>query len=289
MKVGLVGDFKSTKVRKYRGKKDVWDRFAILDEQVEFELVHFVPGSGYVLCTMSRFRECQFCKYLTREPMERYATNICIYTTADDGQPFQPLQFDIQWWPFPEKTYQQLKVWKKNCGDLRSRDIMSLCTEERYQNLQLSLMNDAWWLLNDEFREQVAKEFKERSVKDLSVKIGTLVPLENQIAIINGSGQPSNAVQSQPNAAPNFNPATAVSAATNPPQLPSPSTATGPSFAPTSAPVKPAAPPSNLPDLSPVMPSQPLDSVKPPEKDPESAVKVSDLTDLDSLLEELPS
>lgn len=112
--------------------------------------------------------------------------------------------------------YQQFKVWKKAYGDMRAHDLMIYCTEPKYQKLQISCMPEAWWLMDNTFKEGVAKDFQERGIKDLSTKLGKLIHPDQQLAAIMGQTQ-----QSSGRPSPGFNPAEAVAGVggSPPPQL----------------------------------------------------------------------
>lgn len=303
------------KVRQLKFKKDTWTRFCLLDQNAEYEPMHY--GPRYNLCTKHGGRKeqfctkcgtkvveqqdatgikmlmcpscnlfnpqviarCTWCDSLKKEYEQRFASNVVVYRTDEQGNPLGPLNdrsFYITFWIFGPDHFGNIRQMKKNYGDLRKHDLLFFCKEDRFQNGTLQICPDAWWTANKDFQAMVVAAFKEQRTQNLSDKIGRLVPYEAQAFYIANDGQMPRA-QQKPNqqgqngqqggpqqVRPQFDPAAVQQRVSQMPtfggfgtQTPSPPAmevdpemdsllSGGPAPAqPVIAPVKPADPPSN--------------------------------------------
>lgn len=186
-------DFDDDKVGNRTGplkfKKDTWNRFAILDQKAEYVKGHYF--NGHRICTAAPgphqdpHGRCAYCQNLTKDAYDRFAVNVCSYVTDPEGQPYGdlgPRSFKIDWWPFDATRWQTIRMFKKTYGNIRQRDLLFHCTEESYQKGDLHVAPDnAWWLLNTEFRDIVIARYKTER-HDLAAKLARYLGYDQQLA-----------------------------------------------------------------------------------------------------------
>lgn len=182
-------------------KKDMVARVCVLDQEVAMQYIHYREALRYVTCTgyalvdemdpstpgkiikvWRKTNPCYWCETAERpdrEPEERFAAHLLIYGTDQDGMPLNPLTFTIKWWAFSKDKFQSLRMYRKNFGDVRTRDILVTCTNEQYQHTTLTPANEAWWLMDERFKQMVAERYR-TSKFDLEKMISTLIPYEKQ-------------------------------------------------------------------------------------------------------------
>lgn len=180
-------------------KKDKVDRCCILDQDAAMKWVHY--RGTYVECTAMQLVDdvdgntgkptkawkavnpCRFCENPERpgrEPEERFAAHIIMYGTDQDGMPLSPLTFALKYWSFAKDKFGILRMYRKQFGDVRTRDIIFTCTNEQYQHLTLTPAAEAWWLMDERFKVLVSEKYR-ASKFDLDKEIATLVPYDKQL------------------------------------------------------------------------------------------------------------
>jgi hypothetical protein len=177
-----------------RFKKGKLDRICIVDSTVYYKWVHFL--GTYVECTGMEFvdgldndgkqvkiprlvKPCKFHEVDTKDPAERFGAKCIIYTTDNDAIPIDPLRFSLKWWPINKNNYAALRGFRKAFGDLRARDLIIQCTNEDYQHLQISPANEAWWLMNEQFKQDVVHRLQQFTV-DIDKELALAIPLDRQ-------------------------------------------------------------------------------------------------------------
>jgi DNA-directed RNA polymerase subunit RPC12/RpoP len=211
-------------------KANAWTRFTIIDLEAEYEKIHY--DRGYCACTKQGSRKaykcgkcggalgvnsdianpgvicqgcqvlngpkvavCQWCDYLKKTPEDRFATNVILYKTDDQGQlygPFNEKSFEITWWPFGTDKWNVIRMAKKQYGDLRKHDFLFYCQEEKWQRGTLQACPDSWWLSDPNITKMVAKAYNELKENDLAAQIARFIPYEQQLTHINNQPQNKN-------------------------------------------------------------------------------------------------
>lgn len=205
MRVDLDDDKVGNRSKPLKFNSNTWNRFCLMEQQVEFAKCHFHNGYKWCTAPIMQTRDgervnvnphadpqgrCAYCDNLEREAFDRFAMNVVLYLTDPQGQPLGPLgprSFLVQWWPFSTDRWESVRMFKKTYGDLRKHDLVFHCTEAKYQKGELHCLGGepAWWLRDPDFQKIVAARFKDEKI-DLSKKLARHFPYDMQLRDLNG-------------------------------------------------------------------------------------------------------
>lgn len=160
-------------------------RFGTLDEQPEMVRSHYF-GRQYQ-CTHP---DCIWCE-MGIEWKERFALYIVVYS-QEQGVLKQPVDGHVVPWFFGSDKYLILHAWSA-LGDLRQRDLIATCVEEKFQRFAMSQSPDpAAWLVNEPLKAKVMDGYG-KLPRDLSTKIAQRVSRSDAMVLIQrrqaGGGQ----------------------------------------------------------------------------------------------------
>lgn len=182
----------------YKFPQGQTSRYCIMDKATVMERCHF--DSGFFICTKEKEGHCTWCEVDMDEARPQFANNIFVYNTAQDGSPLNPLSGRLEWISYRDDQFFLYRDMRRQFGDLRQHDIMFTCTEFKYQKGQRMPLPQAWWLMDEKFKAEVASLYQTRGIKDLSKKLGRYITYPRQMEFRNKRA----ASKGQ---APSFNPA----------------------------------------------------------------------------------
>lgn len=142
---------------KYSGKKGYVDRIGFIFPKgnkvvkTHFHTKHVICKGG--LC-------CEKMK-----PAEKRIGNIIIkYGTDKQGKVKSPFTYELQTWVFSEKKYAQLRTVNSE-QSLEDHDLLVTCTEEKYQNLNITACKEVLWKKNDKLKAHILAEAEKLRAK----------------------------------------------------------------------------------------------------------------------------
>lgn len=186
--VDFDDDKVATRKQEFKFRKG-WSRAGVLSKSAFFEKTHW--DSGHKICTKQstdpRYKDpmgrCYYCEINPSEdPRNRFGAVIIHYMTDEAGNPLGPMgptSFKIHSWWFSDERFIELNQLKKQWGDLRAKDFMFNCTEDKYQRGTLTICPNAWWQMDPTFTKIVAQAYKESGI-DLSKEIGKFLNYDAQ-------------------------------------------------------------------------------------------------------------
>lgn len=177
----------------YKGEKDRNDRVGILRVAPLMAYTHWVEGEGYFVCGSERdkggkiTKKCVCCER-EGEAKPRFGVPIVKYGTKSSGEIKKPLQWEVQVWFFSSDKFQQLKSIKMEFGDLTTYDLGILCTEAKFQRLNITPKKEALWSAKAEIKAEIEEEAekvwdvmprvigKKRDASEWAAHYGSAVP-----------------------------------------------------------------------------------------------------------------
>lgn len=174
----------SVEFTKYAGVKGTTDRLAFVHLKPDGKIIvkkaqiHYVPGIGY-------FRSNDFAKQKFGEPKTRYATIVGQYRTNKVGKVESLEGIVCKFYIFGDKKYVALKQ-ANDMFPFDKHDILSTCTEEKFQQCTFQSCKEAAWSVKPEIKaavlaqvEKLAPHLDNQLGRDLTVeqikeKLGTL-------------------------------------------------------------------------------------------------------------------
>lgn len=148
-------DIKGGVWEKYKGKKGEIHRCAIVYSDPKFM---FAGGQCH-------YKEKYFfCKHgLCCEKLDpakwRIGAVLVKYGTDKLGNPKQPFSYEIVPWMFGEQTWVKIKTLN-NEFSLTTHDIKIACTNEDYQNLDITPCQESIWQMKEELKKKILEEAK---------------------------------------------------------------------------------------------------------------------------------
>ncbi len=108
-------------------------------------------------------------------PQRRFAMHVIRYKTKAGGTALiTPYSVETLVWSFTDKTFNKIVDFKEEWGDLRKHDLtLGPCTNETFQQFDISVAAKAAWLEDDERKKLTAATFKENQIDDLSIACGS--------------------------------------------------------------------------------------------------------------------
>lgn len=127
-------------------------------------------------------KNCPMCKLaqtnpdFTSAPQRRYAMHVIRYRTKGGTSDIvTPFSVETLVWSFTDKTFNKIIDFKEEWEDLRKHDLLlGPCTNETFQQYDISVSAKAAWLEDDERRKLTALTFKENQIPDLTIACGSV-------------------------------------------------------------------------------------------------------------------
>lgn len=136
-------------------------------------------------------------------PQRRFAMHVIQYQTKPNGDVATPFGVTTKIWAFTDKVFGQLFDIKKEWKDLRVHDLILKCTNEAFQNYEITVGASAAWRASDENQRLTVATFKENRAEKIEVFCGSpkeakyvemdLAQVREAWAVINGSSSVSEA------------------------------------------------------------------------------------------------
>jgi hypothetical protein len=110
-----------------------------------------------------------------KAPQRRFAMHVIRYKTKPGGATLvTPYSVETVVWAFTDRMFGKIVDFKEEWGDLRKHDlIMGPCTNEMFQQFDISVGSKAAWLEDKARQKLTAETFKENQIEDLSIACGT--------------------------------------------------------------------------------------------------------------------
>ena len=167
-------------------KKDEIARICVISPYFEATVRHWVTRMGYIHChakaesfqdlaqierDAGRPEECIMCRMamnpeledVVRYPLRHFATYILRYHTDPRGGLLHgQLAYHLEIWLMGNKKYRELIRMQEEWGSLQQHDLELNCIEAKYQNFDISLKKEAYWLKH---KEEVATYLKAEAAK----------------------------------------------------------------------------------------------------------------------------
>ena len=163
-------------------KKGERARLAMLENDANFMLRHWVEGVGYIECkgTFEQIREmgadpthCPLCNIASpirdsavSMPKRSFVSPVMVYLTDSKLQPMDPIAAQMKLWVFGEDKFGVLCSRADERGDLRRYDIIISCQEEKFQRFDIDIAQTAFWLKDKTTQERIATLYKEERPSD---------------------------------------------------------------------------------------------------------------------------
>jgi hypothetical protein len=171
----------------YSGKTGVADRICILrpDAIAKGRSHYHDKLKSGILCTSeytrqgtqeTLSREGFCCKWLGTSQV-RFAALVLQYGTDTKGNPVQPFSYSLKLWRFGADKYIQLRAINRDFP-LGQHDLGILCTDDKYQKMQIGAKPDCF-LLHPKFPADVKAQidgWASASVPKLARELGRTVP-----------------------------------------------------------------------------------------------------------------
>lgn len=148
-------DIKGGSWEKYKGKKGVVDRGGIVytEPTAMFAGVPAHYSEKYFQCKKS------FCCEKLGIAKYRIGAVLIKYGTDKNGNIKTPFSYELFPWMFGEGTWGKIKTLN-NEFSLTSHDIKIACTNEDYQNLDITPCQESVWQLKEGLKKQILEEAK---------------------------------------------------------------------------------------------------------------------------------
>lgn len=126
-------------------------------------------------------KNCPMCELakensdMSQAPQRRFAMHVIRYKTKPNGfDPITPFTVELLVWAFTDKIFNKIVDFKNEFGDLKRHDLtLGPCTNESFQQFDVSISNKGAWLEDDERKKRTVETFKENQIPDLSIACGT--------------------------------------------------------------------------------------------------------------------
>lgn len=156
---------------RYKGRKNVTDRIAILSATLIRARVHYHDKKKKSFkCLSTPERQAACCKHMG-DPDQKFGLIIFQYLTDENGNMLteEKLSGKVKLWVVSDSRYSELSQIHKEFplldGGLAAPqfDMMIKCTEEQYQRMTFTPCNSAFWKKKEEWYNAIkAKEAKAR-------------------------------------------------------------------------------------------------------------------------------
>jgi len=112
---------------------------------------------------------------MAQAPQRRYAMHVIRYKTkAGTFDLITPYSIEVLVWSFTDKIFNQIADAANEWGDLRKHDlILGPCTNETFQQFDLSVGSKAAWLEDAQRKDLTATAFRENQIEDLAIACGS--------------------------------------------------------------------------------------------------------------------
>lgn len=112
---------------------------------------------------------------MAQAPQRRYAMHVIRYKTkAGTFDLITPYSIEVVVWAFTDKIFNQIADAANEWGDLRKHDLLlGPCTNETFQQFELSVGAKAAWLEDAARKELTATAFRENQIEDLAIACGS--------------------------------------------------------------------------------------------------------------------
>lgn len=163
-------------------KKGERVRVAMLENDANFMLRHWVNGIGYIECKggFEQIRDlgtdptsCPLCTIASpvrdgavSMPKRSFVSPIMQYLTDSKLKPLEPIAAQMKLWIFGEDKFGVLCNRAEERGDLRQYDIVLTCQEESFQRFDIDIAQSAFWLKDDATRKRFAELYKTERPSD---------------------------------------------------------------------------------------------------------------------------
>jgi len=183
---------------RYKGRKGVTDRVAILSSTLTRAYMYFYEGGGKK--TMFRApTNPETRKFVTEaigEPQQRFGLTLFHYTTLPNGDFPDPtkLQGKLKVWVISESRYEELstlnKQWPLLDGGwgVSQVDLSIKCTEEAFQRMTFTPMPTAHWKTKQAWYEALKAKMAKTKVS-LAQSLGRVMKDEEIMALLGVGGQ----------------------------------------------------------------------------------------------------
>ncbi len=160
--------YKTNDVDFYKGTKDKTDRLGILTQPI-LEYVHWIEdpdgSAGYYVCisehnNKGEITKEEICCKKEGESRARFVVAVIEYGTKTDGEVKKPLQYDVKVWLFATDKFSQLRGISKEFGSLLEQDIGVMCTDAKYQKMNVLPKKQCIWTAKEEIKDEVTTVVK---------------------------------------------------------------------------------------------------------------------------------
>jgi len=182
---------------RYKGRKNVTDRVAIVSKNLVRAYTYFYEGNGKkkMFRAPKNAQTLEFCKKHLGEPVQYFGLALFHYSTQEDGTLLDPAKLSgkIKTWRISETRYEELSTMHKSWPLLdagfaeKQFDLMIKCTEEQWQRMQFTPAPQAHWKSKQAWYDFVKK--KEALAKDkVAAALGTEMKDEEIMELLGASG-----------------------------------------------------------------------------------------------------
>lgn len=145
----------------FKVTKGSTERIFIINKQAFCVWVHYLKDKKKFVRCSKESGACPFCS--DGESFLKFATNIVIFETNQDGELIKPFNFRIDTWTFGVDKYTDLRAIAKRYNGLQKIDLFVSCSDngkdEKYQNLTIMPAPNAL-INNDKVKAVVVAKIK---------------------------------------------------------------------------------------------------------------------------------
>jgi hypothetical protein len=148
-------------IKNFNVKEGKVERIMLI-EPILYVLTHF--KDRYLKCLKSSPTDdtyCPACK-MVGKPKYRFATNVIVYKTDNNGDIIDPVQWEIMLWAHCDTAkINEIQRIKKEWKDLKAHDIKVSCSNQKFQNLGFTPTADAVWNRDADLHARILADYQQ--------------------------------------------------------------------------------------------------------------------------------